>query len=203
MLRLLGVYSGDECFDALSSFYYFHAWQLKIFHNRWTHKIQQNRCQVKVLNEVRTPRAAVKVNCNITGESLIDNRGNLVSFCSHSPHTVRQCPTPGSPSATRRAPCPCGRPRSDSAWATAASSSCPPCCGGRGTPLHRRLHTQDEWSSFPRSVSRYGPTHLVRSHPHLLPHLCQGGERENSVFFPQPVSTFIPPVSSHLNFIKH
>ncbi len=30
-----------------------------------------------------------------------------------------------------------------------------------------------------RSVSRYGPTHLVRSPPHLLPHLCQGGEREN------------------------
>lgn len=77
--------------------------------------------------------------------------------CSSSPRTVPQCPTPGSPSATRRAPCPCGRPRRDSAWATAASSSCPPCCGGRGTPLHPLLRTQAEWSASPTRCHATGP----------------------------------------------
>lgn len=68
--------------------------------------------------------------------------------CSSSPGKVRRCPATGIPSATRRAPCPCGHPRSDWAcWATAASSSCPPGCGGRGTPHRRHPRTQEERSS--------------------------------------------------------
>lgn len=68
--------------------------------------------------------------------------------CSSSPGKVRRCPATGIPLATRRAPRPCGRPRSDWAcWATAASSSCPPGCGGHGTPHRRHPRTQEEQSS--------------------------------------------------------
>lgn len=66
------------------------------------------------------------------------------------PGKVRQCPVTGNPSATHLVPRARGRRRSEWAVATAASSSCPPGCGGRGTPRGHLLRTQEEWPSSPR-----------------------------------------------------
>lgn len=100
----------------------------------------------------------------------------------NSLHTVHRCPKTGNSLATLQAPCSCERPCTDSASAKAASSSCQPCCGGCGVPRHHCLHTQAGWSSSFRSVpvTLQAHAHLVRPLPHLMPHLCRGGERENN-----------------------
>lgn len=133
--------------------------------------------QKGVLNEVRFQDT--RSSCcsklqqrNITGESLIDNHRNLTSHCpsvsnnwkpvSHTPGSVSMWTSTQwlglSHSSFFILPTLLRRPRD--------SPPSPPPRTGRMVLISR-------------SVSRYGPTHLVRSPPHLLPHLCRRGEREN------------------------
>lgn len=67
---------------------------------------------------------------------------------SSSPGRVCQYPVIGSLSATQLAPP--GRLHSEEPAATAASSSCPPGCGGRGTRHRHLLRTQEGQPSSPR-----------------------------------------------------
>lgn len=92
---------------------------------------------------------------------------SLADYDYYSPCTVHQCPATGNSSATRRAPCSRRHPRFDSLGATAVSSSWPPCCRGCGTPFHRRLRTQEEWSSSTALCHAEGPRTSS-----VLPHAC-------------------------------
>ena len=102
----------ETCIYALTSLHDVHAWH--------------------PYNKIMTSREVVTVNCIEGTKSVI--------FVFSSPRAAHPCPVTGSWWATRRALCPCGCVHW--AWSTAASSSCPPCCGGRGSPLHQRLHPQ-------------------------------------------------------------
>lgn len=98
----------------------------------------------------------------------------------YSPCTVRRCPTAGNSSATHQAPCPCGRPRTDWSSATAASSSCPSCWRGRGTPLRHRLRTLPGWSSSPALCHAAGP-HTSSDLSHTCCLICAGEESVTTV----------------------